>query len=256
MRNVISPAFTPGKLKGMVETLVSGGGMLEEALSQYGNSQKEIEVKEFCDHYTMSGIASIGFGLEINSFKNPNNEFREYSLRSALPLYRNMFRSLVSISSPFLSKLLRIRLIDRDVKDFLTETVRQNLQYRQQNNIVRKDFFQLLIQLKNSGKVNDDDDWSVNKTIDEKSGFLSLDEMTAQAFGFILAGYHTSSSAMSFCLYELAKHPNIQQKVYGEITEILKKHDGKITYESLKEMKYFTSVIDGKSDKFMILKSF
>lgn len=252
MRSTITPAFSTKKLKGMVETLINCGRLLEKALNQYAGT--EVEVKEFFERYTSNVIASVGFGLEINSFENPNNDFRKFSRRSFQPLFRNMFRIFVSIMSPFLSKTFGIRFADRDVKEFMTETVSQNLKYREENNIVRKDFFQLLIQLRNSGKVNDDDDngddWSANKTIDGKRAFLSVDEITAQAFLFIGAGYETSSTTMSFCLFELAKKPDKQQKVHEEITSVLQKYGGKISYQSLKEMKYLDSCIDGKNYNF------
>lgn len=253
MRSTITPAFSTKKLKGMVETLTNCGRSLEKALNQCVGT--EVEVKEFFERYTSNVIASVGFGLEINSFENPNNDFRQYSRRSFQPLFRNMFRIFVSIMSPFLSKTFGIRLADRDVREFMTQTVSQNLKYREENNVVRKDFFQLLIQLRNSGKVNDDrndddddidDDWSANKAIDKRSEFLSVDQMTAQAFLFIGAGYETSSTTMSFCLYELAKRPDKQQKVHEEITHILQKCGGKVNYQSLKEMKYLDSCIDGE----------
>jgi len=67
---------------------------------------------------------------------------------------------------------------------------------------------------------------------------------------FYLAGFETSSTTMSFCLYELAKHQEIQDRVRQEIKEVMAKHDNKITYDSLSEMKYLESCIDGKFHEF------
>lgn len=49
---------------------------------------------------------------------------------------------------------------------------------------------------------------------------------------------------MAFFMYELAKNPNIQQKAYEEIRNTTQKYDGKLSYESLSEMKYVESCID------------
>ena len=57
--------------------------------------------------------------------------------------------------------------------------------------------------------------------------------------------YETTSSTMSFCLYELAMNPDIQQKVRQEILNVLEKFENKITYECLAELKYLQMVIDG-----------
>lgn len=47
-------------------------------------------------------------------------------------------------------------------------------------------------------------------------------------------------------MYELAKNKEIQKKVYDEITDVLQKHNGNLSYESLNEMKYLEACIDGK----------
>lgn len=69
--------------------------------------------------------------------------------------------------------------------------------------------------------------------------------MAAQAFVFYIAGFETSSSTMSFCLFELAKNPQVQRKVQEEIDQISEKYNNEITYESMSEMKYLEACIDG-----------
>lgn len=51
---------------------------------------------------------------------------------------------------------------------------------------------------------------------------------------------------MQFALYEMARNPDIQQRVRDEIEEVLAKHNGEVTYESVSEMNYLGRVIDGK----------
>lgn len=128
---------------------------------------------------------------------------------------------------------------------FFSEIVRQNLEYREKNNIVRKDYFQLLMQIRNTGKVGEDgDDWKTESTQEKKT--LTLNEMAANTYIFILAGYESSATTMTFFMYEMAKNPDIQQKVFEEINEVLQKHNGKLNYDSLSEMRYLESCIDGK----------
>lgn len=42
-------------------------------------------------------------------------------------------------------------------------------------------------------------------------------EIVAQSTIFIFAGYETTSTALSFLMYHLATHPDIQQKLQEEI---------------------------------------
>jgi cytochrome P450 family 6 len=70
--------------------------------------------------------------------------------------------------------------------------------------------------------------------------------LASQAFIFFLAGFETSSTTLSFCLYELAVNPDIQTKLREEIDVSLSKMGGQITYDGVQSMKYLGQVIDGK----------
>jgi hypothetical protein len=48
-------------------------------------------------------------------------------------------------------------------------------------------------------------------------------------------------------MYELSLHQDIQERVREEIDVVLKKHDGKITYEAIQEMEYLDKVVAGKA---------
>lgn len=69
-------------------------------------------------------------------------------------------------------------------------------------------------------------------------------EAAAQAYVFFLAGFETSSTTVTFCLYELAKNQDIQNKVREEIQTMIKKN-GDLTYNALNDMNYLHKVISG-----------
>ena len=69
--------------------------------------------------------------------------------------------------------------------------------------------------------------------------------IAAQAYVFILAGFDTSSTTMSFALLELAINPQIQDRLYQEIRKILDKF-GSLTYDAVSEMEYLDRVVHGK----------
>ena len=57
---------------------------------------------------------------------------------------------------------------------------------------------------------------------DEKTGLTMDDELLcAQVLTFMFAGHETTSVSMSWTLYELAKHPEMQEKNRREANEVL-----------------------------------
>ena len=68
----------------------------------------------------------------------------------------------------------------------------------------------------------------------------------AEALTFLIAGYETSGSILTFALYELALRPEIQQSLRTEIMQLLSKHDGKVTYDGIQNMSYLDRVVSGE----------
>lgn len=105
----------------------------------------------------------------------------------------NGIRQAITFISPAIMSSLHLRATDKSVEDFMTTVTKQNLEYRKKNHIIRKDFFQLLMQLRDSGSiVQNDDEWQTNigEHSDKKQGkCLTFKEMTAQSFIFFLAGF-------------------------------------------------------------------
>jgi cytochrome P450 family 6 len=73
-----------------------------------------------------------------------------------------------------------------------------------------------------------------------------MNSLAAQAFVFFIGGFETSSTTMTFCLYELSVNPDIQERLRAEIDSVLQKHDGKVSYEAIQEMNYLDKVVSGK----------
>ncbi|XP_045470623.1 probable cytochrome P450 4d14 [Harmonia axyridis] len=82
------------------------------------------------------------------------------------------------------------------------------------------------------------------KARDEDGNPLSNKDIRDQVDGIMFAGHDTTASAISFILYNLSVHPDVQEKVFNEQSEIYsKKTDAQITYADLVEMKYLEMVI-------------
>jgi len=132
----------------------------------------------------------------------------------------------------YLSSLVKfglpVRVIHPDITEFFIRVVRETVDLREREDIRRNDFMDILLDLKKqeNGKV------------------LTVEQLAAQVFVFFVAGFETSSSNMSYALFELAKNPAVQEKLRLEISEVIAKH-GELTYEAMLDMPYLDQTITG-----------
>jgi len=85
---------------------------------------------------------------------------------------------------------------------------------------------------------------------------LDGDDFVGQAFTFLAAGFETSGSTMSYILYELALHPEIQNRLRAEIMQVLNKHNGQLTYDGLQDMAYLDMVVSGEGIEAFYIRFF
>lgn len=72
------------------------------------------------------------------------------------------------------------------------------------------------------------------------------EELAGHALSLFLEGYETSSQVLAFVFYELARNPDVQQRLYEEVLTVHGgKHDNKLTYEALQDMPYLDGVVQG-----------
>ncbi|XP_045483362.1 probable cytochrome P450 6a14 [Harmonia axyridis] len=241
LRNKLTPTFTSGKIRMMFETLVDCTKGLEKLMDK--EMGKSVDIKDILGRFTTDVIGSCAFGLNCNSLEDPKSEFR---VRGKSLFEKELGRSIkdaILFLLPNLMKKLNMKMIPEDISNFFMTVVKDTVEYREKNNISRKDFMDLLIQLKNKGKLVDDDQIGTEQ-ITEAENYITLDEICAQAFIFFEAGFETSSTAMTFCLYELAKNKEIQKKAREEMRIVLSRHEGKLTYDAAMEMHYVEQVIN------------
>lgn len=246
IRSKLTPAFTSGKLKSMFPTIVDCGSSLQNLLEKSAVKGEELDINNISARFTVNLIASVGFGIEADAIKDPDSKFLECGFDIFRSDIVTAIRWFLFFFAPKLMSFFRMKLVSSRVEKFILNMVKQNLEYREKNNVSRKDYFQLLLQLRNTGSVQLDDEWDTVIKADESQKNLTINEIAAQVFVFFAAGFNTPATTLSFCIYELANRPEIQEKVYEEIQRVLEKHGGKFTYESISEMKYLENCLDGQ----------
>lgn len=241
LRNRLSPAFTCSQIRSMFETIVDCGRKLDRHVNHLAVKSETFKVHELLGSHATNFIAAVAFGIELDCIQNPNDAFRVHGRKIFEPTLKNSLRDLLSFMNPKLMKLLnRFHFLDQSIENIFANVVKNNLEYRDKNNIERKDFFQLLICLKKGINICSDGVES------DKNQQITLNEMIAQVFLFFIAGSETVSCTLAWAVYEIVRNSEIQFGVQKEIDEVLRRHDGQYTYESIKELKYLDMCIDGK----------
>ena len=147
LRVKLSPTFTAGKMKFMFGTLVGCGKELQNCLQEPANKREAIEIKDILARYSTDIIASCAFGIQCNCLKNPDAEFRKWGRKIfKLSVATKIFRT-VTLLLPSFRRF--IEFPPKDVSKYFMNIVRDTVEFRENSDVKRNDFIQLLIQMKN-----------------------------------------------------------------------------------------------------------
>lgn len=260
MRATLSPAFTGSKMRQMFELVSECADEIVKHFTAKAQSGEKIniEMKDVFSRYTNDVIATCAFGIKADSFNEPENWF--FMSGKKLLNFTGFLTSLkffVNFAMPSVAKRLKLQLFDGTISNSFKYMILDTMATRKNNNIYRPDMINLLMQVR-EGSLNHQSEDKSNESTD---GFATVEEseigksrvtrkwndneLVAQCLIFFLAGFETSSSALSFAAYELVANPDVQQKLYEEIKKVNEQiTDGKrISYEELQRMKYLDQVV-------------
>lgn len=242
IRTLLSPTFTSGKLKEMFPLIDQYGDVLVKNLRKEAEKGKPINLKDIFGAYSMDVITSTSFGVNIDSLNNPQDPFVEHIKKLLkFSIFNPLLLSIVLF--PFLTpvfEVLNIHLFPKSVTDFFIKTVKRMKESRLQDKQKhRVDFLQLMINSQNS------------KETDSHKALSDL-ELIAQSIIFIFAGYETTSTTLSFLMYLLATHPDVQQKLQEEIDATFP-NKAPPTYDALAQMEYLDMVLNESLRLFPVL---
>ncbi|XP_043265182.1 probable cytochrome P450 6a13 [Colletes gigas] len=229
LRTRISPVFTSSRIKDMFPLILECSVTLEKYLENATAKGEPVECREIAAKFTTDTIGSCAFGINMNAISDEESEFRKMGIEIFATTPWKLFKIFIRDTMPWLYDILGGVIKVSTSDKFFTDVIADTIKYRKENNIVRPDFVNLLMELKNEP---------------EKLQDIELTDtlVAAQAFIFFAAGFETSSTTMAHCLYEMALNPDMQNKVREEIKTFTEKHNGSYPYESVNEMKYLDKV--------------
>jgi cytochrome P450 family 6 len=145
-------------MKMMFQTLVDCGFELGSILEKSASDEEVIEIRDILARYSTDVISSCAFGIQCNCLKNPDAEFREWGRKIFVPSVRNLIITFVTLTIPRLLSIFKVSTLDPNISKYFRNMVEETVNYRERNNITRNDFMQLLIQIKNKVKLEEDNE--------------------------------------------------------------------------------------------------
>jgi cytochrome P450 family 6 len=132
-------------------------------------------MKDILARYSTDIISSAAFGIQCNCLKNPDAEFRQWGRKVFDASFRNAISNIFSQLYPNVLSVLKLGPIDPKVSKYFRSMFEDTVNYRERNNITRNDFMHLLIQIKNKGKLEDENE------ILEMNGHGNLENKTSES---------------------------------------------------------------------------
>jgi len=154
MRTKLTHVFTSAKLKGMFGTILECIDRVHRVLEKkIAASGKNVDVKDILGCLGTDIITTVAFGIEVNSVENPDTEFRQIGRRIGTPDVWFFIRAMFIVTMHTLAALFNIKQLDSKSHRFIMDVVKKTAEFREKNNVVRRDMFDLLLQLKNKGYI-------------------------------------------------------------------------------------------------------
>nr|CAH7748482.1 unnamed protein product [Callosobruchus chinensis] len=237
-RRLITPAFHFSILEDFIESFEQNGKVLVQKLKTV--TEKDIDIHRYITLYALDVICDAAMGVTMNAQNDEDSQYVQ-DIKFLLKILSERAISVLKGSNLLFPLFPDYYHVKRAVKHLHSVTYSVIDSRREKLNEAQK-----------KHDVIDDDigrkkkmaflDILLKSTVDGKP--LSRDDIREEVDTFMFEGHDTTSSAMGFALYLLARHQDVQKKAVEEQKEIFSDDIHRsISYNDLQQMKYLECVI-------------
>ncbi|XP_058807991.1 uncharacterized protein LOC131673753 [Phymastichus coffea] len=229
LRRKLAPAFTSKKVEEIFYLVDDCAQQLIDYIDILVAKEESIDCRELAAKFIIDVIGVHAFGFDMNTMDDKVGQFRKIVRELFADSWKNKLRLLNRRLPYWVAATLKPIFRNEKIINFFVDTVKSTMDYRKANNLKRNDFIDHLMNLK-------------DRPDQSGSGNVSDILLTAQAFAFFVAGFESSYITISNAMYELALNTDIQEKLRQEVNIAYNKDNGKLNYETVKNMKYLDQV--------------
>ncbi|XP_022913636.1 cytochrome P450 4C1-like [Onthophagus taurus] len=231
-RSLVTPAFHFQILEQFVDTFNAVSAEFIDILQTQVN--KEIDIYHYVNLCALDIISETAMGVSVNAQRDSVSKYvhcvqemlRIIAVRSFSPL--KVHDWIFRLTSDYQKEEEAMRVLKGYTNSVIERKQKalDNGESRIVNQEKRRRLAYLDLLLENRGVSITDED--ISNSVE----------------GFMFAGHDTTAIAMGCTLYLLATHPDVQQRAFEELRDILGDDKNKVaTYKDLQEMKYLEMVI-------------
>ncbi|KAK1227410.1 hypothetical protein PQX77_009595 [Marasmius sp. AFHP31] len=226
-RRIMNPAFGAPEAKALVPVFSEAASVLTNkwkdllSLSQDEAEGQVFDMTKWVSRATLDAIGHAGFDYNFGAMQNQDNRLANvyhnlfadmFAAPSDKALIRGHLTSFIPIGMmsrllEYLSKsdprLARGRESREVAREVASELVREKSKVVAESGSSRRDVMSLLVK--------------ANMASQSEKNRLSEEELYAQMLVMFIAGHETTANSLSWSLLELARHPQVQDRLRKEI---------------------------------------
>lgn len=112
-------------------------------------------LKDVLQRYVANTIASTAFGFKLNTFQDKNNEFFKHGYSAANLDGIQGLKFFAFQSIPKFMNFFRVKLMHQKDTEYFRSMIRENMKYREANNIFRPDMIHLMMEARKGSLHHD-----------------------------------------------------------------------------------------------------
>ncbi|XP_065364118.1 cytochrome P450 4ae1-like [Calliphora vicina] len=247
MRKIITPTFHFKILEQFIEVFDRQTDVFVQKLMLLADGERVVNIYQHMGLLTMDIIAETAMGVKINAQMDSKSEYvKAVSEVTDIMAIRFVRPQLAYLSTFRLLAPKTYHLQQKDIK-IMHEFIEKIIAERQQS----------LLKDKEKGNMQDYNNDPLDLGLKKRMALLDVllqsevegesltdKQIRDEVNTFMFEGHDTTTSATSFCLYALSRHPEVQQKLFLELREYFGDQLNRaITYKDLQELNYLNCVI-------------